>query len=595
VNDPAIPSQPPRGDLNAHTIVASVLVAALMGASYPYIVLKLGFGPNLSVVAAFFGFVFLSLFNLALKTGYDRWQNNIVQTAGTSAAQTAFMCVLLGAFDILNRTPGAGFHLELTWWKSFLWLWAACTLGVLLAVPLRRHFIVEEKLPYADGLAAAETLIVLDPPRGPGTDPALVRRAMNAAMALAIGLVASAVLMLLRKEAHMFKWLDDAWMSAAVVGGIVVGKLYVGVSYSLLSIGSGMIIGLRINVWMITGGILGWIVAPWLLVKYGELPAGANRNQVLFWVMWPATGMLVAGGLTALFLRWRLIIDTFRSLRGAKLDGSEFPLSYVGVGVAVCTVGLCVVQRALLDMPIWMTLAAIVLSLPLMLVGLRVLGETNWGPISALSNMMQGLFAIVAPGNIAANMVSSGTTGTIAVSSEAIIQDYKAGDVIGSTPRVLTWAQLMAVPIGALAVSLVYPALVDTYGEVGGPNLSSAISQKWALFAGFLKGGFDALPKSALWVLLIFSALGVLFTVLESNKKLKPYVPSPTGIGIGILVPFLVIATMFVGSIIGLIWKKASPQTAEHYQIPFASGLIAGEALIAVLVPLLLWLGIGGA
>jgi membrane associated rhomboid family serine protease len=66
VSEPLPPNPPTRGVLNVHTIVASVLVAALMGASYPYIVLKLGFGPNLSVVAAFFGFVFLSLFNLML-------------------------------------------------------------------------------------------------------------------------------------------------------------------------------------------------------------------------------------------------------------------------------------------------------------------------------------------------------------------------------------------------------------------------------------------------------------------------------------------------------------------------------------------------
>jgi len=52
---------------------------------------------------------------------------------------------------------------------------------------------------------------------------------------------------------------------------------------------------------------------------------------------------------------------------------------------------------------------------------------------------------------------------------------------------------------------------------------------------------------------------------------------------------------MFIGSVIGLIWKKADPETAEPYMIPFASGLIAGEALIAVLVPLLLWLGLGSA
>ena len=34
--------------------------------------------------------------------------------------------------------------------------------------------------------------------------------------------------------------------------------------------------------------------------------------------MWPATGMLVAGGLTALALRWRILVQTFQSLRNAS-------------------------------------------------------------------------------------------------------------------------------------------------------------------------------------------------------------------------------------------------------------------------------------
>ena len=50
-------------------------------------------------------------------------------------------------------------------------------------------------------------------------------------------------------------------------------------------------------------------------------------------------------------------------------------------------------------------------------------------------------------------MVASGTTGTIATSSEAIMQDYKCGDMIGSKPRNLTIMQLIAVPVGAAAVS----------------------------------------------------------------------------------------------------------------------------------------------
>ena len=79
-----------------------------------------------------------------------------------------------------------------------------------------------------------------------------------------------------------------------------------------------------------------------------------------------------------------------------------------------------------------------------------------------------------------------------------------------------------------------------------------------------------------------FSILGVVFTVCESNKKLKNWVPSPTGVGIGMLVPFAVISTMFIGGIIGWIWERTDKKTADTYMVPLASGLIAGEAIVAV-------------
>src|SRR3984957_7675308 len=105
-------------EFTARAVLCGFAVAAVMGASYPYIVLKLGFGPNVSVVAAFFGYLALGI---AFKD-YNRWENNIVQTAGTAAAQTAFMCVLLAAFDMLSANPRVDFHLALTPWQSFAWL-----------------------------------------------------------------------------------------------------------------------------------------------------------------------------------------------------------------------------------------------------------------------------------------------------------------------------------------------------------------------------------------------------------------------------------------------------------------------------------------
>jgi uncharacterized oligopeptide transporter (OPT) family protein len=313
--------------------------------------------------------------------------------------------------------------------------------------------------------------------------------------------------------------------------------------------------------------------------------------------------MLVAGGLTALALRWRMLVETFRSLRTARIGSSEMPLSFVLSGIAVSAVGLCIVQAVILDMPVWMTIAAILLSLPLMLVTLRVLGETNWAPISSVANMMQGVFAVLAPGNIAANMVASGTTGTIAEASQSIMQDYKCGHLIGSKPRNITIMQLMAVPIGAAAVSLIYPVLVSSYGifdrvdpatgkEIHA-GLSTPLSNKWAGFAQILKDGVSALPTSALWALLIFSALGILLTILESRPGMRRFVPSPTGIGIGILVPFSVVATMFVGGIAGTVWEKQHKASADVYLLPLASGLIAGEALVAVFASILLYF-IGG-
>src|SRR5437762_13357659 len=81
-------------EFSPRAIVCGLFVAVLMGASYPYIVLKVGFGPNVSTVAAILGYIVLGLLftRLASFLGfryrpYNRWENNIVQTAGTAAAQ----------------------------------------------------------------------------------------------------------------------------------------------------------------------------------------------------------------------------------------------------------------------------------------------------------------------------------------------------------------------------------------------------------------------------------------------------------------------------------------------------------------------------
>ena len=504
-----------------------------------------------------------------------------MQTAGTSAGQTAFLCVLMAAFDLLRQNPSLHFGLQLTPWQSFAWLTTAGCLGVFLAVPMRQHFVVDEKLKFPDGIAAAETLVVLD---SKGTDARATARTML------VGTFASVLFMLVRADARL---VPASWtpLPEMLAFGVMGAQMNVGVSWSLLSFGSGMLVGMRVNTSMLGGTLLSWVLAPWLLRHYGVLPETFTRRDVLLWVMWPATGMLISGGLAALGLRWRVLVRTFQSLAHARVDGGDFPIKWVLAGIAVCTVALVIVQHTMLGMPVWMTLVAILLSIPLMLVGLRVLGETNWGPISALSNMMQAIFGVIAPGMIAPNMISSGVTGSVATQSEGLMQDYKTGEMIGSTPRFLTYAQLMAIPIGAAAVSIVYPMLRDTYGIGGEHGLQSPISQKWAGFATLLSQGLGALPRGALWALGVAVVLGVVFSVLEATKA-KSFTPSPTGIGIGMLVPGSAIITMFLGGLVEWWWRRTSPESADRSIIPLASGFIAGEAIVAVIIPILVALGL---
>jgi uncharacterized oligopeptide transporter (OPT) family protein len=206
-----------------------------------------------------------------------------------------------------------------------------------------------------------------------------------------------------------------------------------------------------------------------------------------------------------------------------------------------------------------------------------------------MSNMMQAIFAFISPGNVPVNMSSSGLTGTVAVTSEALMQDFKAGQLLKSNPRSLTIAQLIAAPVGSIATAVVYPILRNKFG-IGENGLSAPISVKWAGFAELLTRGLKALPPGCLIGLLIGVAVGILLTLLA--EKWGELIPSPSAMGIGMLITPAVIITFVFGGVAQLIWSRISPQTEKDFRIPLASGLIAGEAILAVVFAILAAFGV---
>lgn len=566
-------------EFSPRSIAVGLIVALIIGASYPYIVLKFGFGPNISVVSAFFGFLALGLFSRS----YNRWENNIVQTAGTTAGQIAFLCWLLAAFDIMAADPTSGFNVHLTRVQTFIWLSASGLLGVFLAVPLRKHFIEDEDLPFPDGVAAGETLIMLDS-SGP--------QARKSAFAMIGALVVSGLTFL----ATQLQWIVD---TIPVTINAFSARVGIGFGISWLNLGSGVIIGLRISASMFIGGVIGWILPPPWLASHGIIAADAKRVDILLAVMWFAVGMLIAGGIAGLALRWRVLTRSFKGLTTMGAGG-DLPLRWVWIGAGASSVFLIVVQSAFFGTPVWHSIIAILLAVPLGLVALRVLGETNWGPISTMVNLVQAIFGGLAPGNLRASMVSSGITGAVAAESEGLMQDFRAGQMINSTPRILTYMQLLAVPFGAIALAFMYPLLRDTYGIIGEhAQLLSPTSQRWVGFARIVTQDLSAAtltPAAAVrlaWMKESFGGgvlVGIFLTVLEQRKSWQRFLPSPTGMGIAMLIPFSAVSMIFVGAVADAIWKRIDPERHERYSIPIASGLIAGEALVAVIIPILVTL-----
>src|SRR6476659_3071560 len=312
-------------ELTPRAIVIGLIVALIIGSAYPYCVLKLGFGPNLSVVSAFLGFIVLVLILRA--SGTNARENNIVQTMGTSAGQTAFMCVLLAAFDLLNAKGVLNPPIHLGTWQIFFWLCSSSILGILLAVPMRKHYIDEENLTYADGMAAGETILVLHEGKDKGASAKPVQ-------ALAAGALASGLLMVLTSFIKLF---PDTWLLPGMQ------PMNIGFNWSLLSFGSGLLVGFRVCLAMAIGTAISWFILPHYLLAHGMIPE-QTYPMTLRGLMWPATGLMVAGGLTSLALKWHLIVKTFSGLRTSKLDDRDFPMQWVFIGSIVMTVVICFVQ-----------------------------------------------------------------------------------------------------------------------------------------------------------------------------------------------------------------------------------------------------------
>src|ERR1700678_2400686 len=146
--DAPTPIPQPIRELTPRSIVLGIALALILGAANAYLGLYAGLTVSASIPAAG-----ISMAILRILGNSTILENNVVQTiASAGEAVAAGAIFTFPALVILGQTG------PLPYWDVTMLCLAGGTMGSLLVVFLRRAYIVDERLPYPEGIACAEVL-----------------------------------------------------------------------------------------------------------------------------------------------------------------------------------------------------------------------------------------------------------------------------------------------------------------------------------------------------------------------------------------------------------------------------------------------------
>jgi uncharacterized oligopeptide transporter (OPT) family protein len=272
-----------------------------------------------------------------------------------------------------------------------------------------------------------------------------------------------------------------------------------------------------------------------------------------------------------------------------ECPGWWFPAGYVVLGPIV--IGLMVV---LFQIPLWAGIVAVPLAIVMGFVAARVTGETDVTPTKALGPVTQLIYGVITPGNLSGNIMSANVTGGIGLHAADLLTTLKTGWLLGGSPRVQFYAQLFGVLAGAAVVVPAFNILIPDPTVLGSDAWPAPSCLVWAGVSKAFAGGVGALDVYARSGIGAGLALGVALALMEkfAPARLRQFVPSPSGLGIAMVIPGSNAVAMFAGALLAWLLARRVPATAKRFVVPVASGLIAGESLMGVVVALLVVAGV---
>ncbi len=586
-----------RGDtmrqLTPRALIMGALLGCVMSLTNLYIGLKTGWALGVAITACILSFsIWRSLRTLApflVRSDFTILENNCMQSTATAAGYSVGGTMVSAIAAMLMLTGR-----QMDFWVLLGWNVLLAVLGVVMAVPLKRQMINVEQLRFPDGTAAAETLKSLHATGG---------EAVKKARALTVAGVSGAAVAWLRDATFRFMpWNMPAELpfGGFTAGGIPLAQLTLKWDMGLVMMAAGAIAGFRVGWSMLLGAVINYAVLAPIMIHRGDiavLHAGATIGfrDITRWSLWIGASMMVVSSLVSLAFHGRTIGRALAGLGGAfgrrpaaaddPMKAIEVPASWVAFGFITAGAGVVWMLHHVWHVTWWMGVIAVLLTWVLSVVACRATGETNTTPTGALGKVTQLTYGVLAPSNMTTNLMNASVTANAAGCAADLLTDLKSGYLLGANPRQQFIAQVAGILPGAIVVGLAWNILVPNAAALGGDRFPAPAAQVWKGVAELLSNGVGMLPVSARWGALAGALIGLALPLTErAFPRAKKFIPSPTGLGLAFVMQGFNAISMFAGAAIALGIEKARPRTAETYVIPVASGVIAGESIMAIII-----------
>ena len=594
-------------ELTIRGLILGALITTVFTAANVYLGLKVGLTFASSIPAAVISMAILS----AVKDS-TILENNIVQTVASAAGTLSAIIFVLPGLVIIGWWTGFPF------WESFFICLSGGVLGVVFTIPLRRALVTTSDLPYPEGVAAAEVLIVGAGTRGETKDES--GEAREGLIAVILGSVASAG----------FAILTATRIAAAELNGFTrvgAGSTGWNLGWSLALLGAGHLVGLSVGMAMLVGQVISWVIAVPILTAMQ--PATADQTLAAHTIaIWRTQVRFIGAGVIAVAAVYSLgrlarpvfggLVTTLRASRAVAIADDrdrDIPANWIYILTAACLIIAAwltysfakstvlapnALRLTLIAVPFVLIIGFIIAGVCGYMAGL--IGASN-SPISGV-----GILSIVVCASVFALAVTptaqtSQALVAIALFVTAIVfacatisndnlQDLKTGQLVGASPMRQQIALIVGVAAGASVIPSVLNLLARAYGFAGAPNVNVIAANPLpapqatlisALAQGVIGGKLE-------WKMLGIGALiGVGIVVLDEVLRLlkKLRIP-PLAVGIGIYLPMSATFAVIVGAVLahwydGKVKSTPNPERAERLGTLVASGLIVGESIWGVL------------